>query len=229
MSKIKNIVDRCNEIITEGEAVINSKEEYAIRIKKLMNLNSSIENIYNLCYPTGIPEHLRLGNLQKTLINLGFNPMHLNEFGSFSHRFQAFKGFVEDLQKGLITTNLIKIVSLDIYTDMLEQAKELRKFNIEPLNRAACVLARIILEDTLKKMCDDNKISLSTGRASEANIELKKNNIYSNAEFKLVDAWLTIGNSAAHPKSTKLDFSSITETQMDDMIKNIEDFTRKYL
>ena len=112
---------------------------------------------------------------------------------------------------------------------MLEQAKEIRKFNVEPLNRASCVLARVVLEDTLKKMCFNNKIPLKTDKASEANIELKRISIYSNAEFKLVDAWLTIGNSAAHPKSPKLDFKSITENQMDDMIKNVEDFSRNYL
>lgn len=229
MSKIKSILNRCNEIIKDGEAVINSKDEYSIRIKTVINLNSSIENIYNLCYPNGVPEHLRLSNLQDTLINLGFNPIHLNVFGYFSHRFEAFKGFKEDLEKGLITTNLIKIISLDIYSDMIEQAKSLRTHNTESLNRASCVLARIVLEETLKKICSDNSIKLKTDKASEANIELKKNYIYSNAEFKLVDAWLTIGNSAAHPKSKKLDFKSITENQLDDLIKNVEDFARKYI
>ncbi len=174
MSKIKSIINRCNEIIKEGEDVLKSEDEY-IRTKKVMNLNSSIENIYNLCYPTGVPEHLRLGNLQTTMINLGFNPREWNKFGYFLHRIQIFKGFVKDLEKGLITTNLVKIISLEIYVDMLEQAKEIRKYNVDPLNRAACVLTRVVLEDTLKKMCFSNKILLKTDRASEANIELKKN------------------------------------------------------
>ena len=62
MSKIKNIIVRCNEIIKIGEDVLKSQESNNIQIKKISKINTSIENIYNLCYPNGIPDHLRLGN-----------------------------------------------------------------------------------------------------------------------------------------------------------------------
>ncbi len=77
-----------------------------------------------------------------------------------------------------IMRNLISLISVDIYNDMVSQAIDLRKFNTEPLNRAACVLSRIVLEDGLKKMCSKHGIRLISNKADDANMELKKKNIY---------------------------------------------------
>ena len=196
---------------------------------RLPKLNTSIENVYRLCYPQEIPNHLRLDNLRNILKSQGHQVTRIKTLGFSFYRFVIFEGFVEDLEKGLITSDLIGLLSIDLYNDLIEQAKELRKINTESLNRAACVLSRIVLQEGLNKICNKNGISLKTNKAHEANMALKKNSIYGTSQFKHIDTWLSIGNSAAHPKSTKLDFSSITETQMDDMIKNIPEFIGKYL
>lgn len=225
MTNIKILIERCEEIIEEGNKILDLQHAKTLITK----VNTSIENIYNLCYSSEIPSHLTLNNLIDTLKDQGISPRYLNEVGIFNLRFNSFKGFVEDLKKGLITTDLISLISIDIYNDMITQAKDLRKFNTEPLNRAACVLSRIVLEDGLKKICSKHGISLNTNKANEANMELKRNLVYGNAQFKHVDTWLSIGNAAAHPKSPKSDFKSITAIQMDDMIKNIPEFILKYL
>lgn len=229
MTILNSILNRCNEIIKEGEDLLDNPGAEEKQYQRIMNLTTSIENIYKLSFSQGIPRHLSLDGLKDTLIAHGITPHLLYPIGIFSLRLESFKGFRKDLENGLITTSLMNILSLDIYSDMIKQAEELRKHNTESLNRAACVLARIVLEDTLKKLCSRNNIQLKRDKANEANTELKKNNIYSNAQFKLVDAWLAIGNSAAHPKSTKLNFQTITENQIDDMIKNVNDFANKFL
>ena len=226
MVDIKTLIERCDEIIKLGEEVLSSPNEKRNQAPKI---NTSIENIYNLCYPNGIPSHLALNNLKSTLLSQGVSPRFSTLIGFFQARLDIFKGFVEDLKKGLITTDLISLISIDVYNDLLLQAQDLRKFNTEPLNRAACVLARIVLEDGLKKICSKKGIILKFNKANEANTELKKKLIYGNPQFKQVDTWLSFGNAAAHPKSPKLDFNSITEPQMDDMIKNIPQFLIKYL
>ncbi len=199
------------------------------KIERVPKINASIENIYNVCFPNGIPKHLAIDNFKKTLINQGVHTPSVTEVGYFNYRLNTFKGFVEDLKAGLITSDLITLISIDVYSDMIQQAIELRKFNTEPLNRAACVLARIVLEDGLKRICSKHNIILTANKANEANVELKKNLIYGNPQFKHVDVWLSIGNAAAHPAHPKLDFNSISEAQMDDMIKNIPIFIRNYL
>jgi len=130
----------------------------------------------------------------------------------------------------LITRDLVKIVTLDIYNDMIEQAQNLRAINTEPLNRAACVLARIVIEDTLKKLCYDNGIALSSDKASVANDELKKKKIITKEQWRLNQVWLDIGNKAAHPETQQEDgFSSITEEKIDDMINSIKQFAKENL
>ncbi len=226
MVDIKTLIERCEDIIKMGDEILTSSGERNDQVPKI---NSSFENIYNLCYPNGIPTHLALSNLKNTLISQGISPRFSGLIGFFKARLDIFKGFVEDLKKGLITSDLISLISIDVYNDLILQAKDLRKFNTEPLNRAACVLARIVLEDGLKKICSKKGIYLKSDKANEANMELKKNLIYGNPQFKHVDTWLSIGNAAAHPESPKLDFNAITETQMDDMIKNVPEFLTKYL
>ncbi len=168
---------------------------------------------------------MRLGNFIRTLTNLGVNKIQLNAIGLFAHRLEFFKGFKEDLEKGFVTRDLVKIVTLDIYNDMIEQAQNLRAFNTEPLNRAACVLARIVFEDTLKKLCDDNGITLSSDKASVANDDLKKQSIITKEQWRFNQVWLDIGNKAAHSETQQEEgFSSITEDKMDDMINSIKQF-----
>ncbi len=230
MSKIKNLIERCNEIIKSGEDFLELQEFNIIPIKTISKINISIENIYNLCYPNGIPDHLRLGNFIRTLTNLGVNKTQLNAIGLFSHRLEFFKGFKEDLEKGVVTRDLVKIVTLDIYNDMLDQAQNLRTFKTEPLNRAACVLARIVIEDTLKKLCYDNRINLSSTKASVANEELRKIRLITKEQWRLNQVWLDIGNKAAHSENQQEEgFSSITEDKMDDMINSIKQFAKKNL
>lgn len=228
MTDIKSIIVRCEDIIEEFSKILEMGSA-GDKLPHLHRVNSSIENIYHLCYPKGIPSHLKLENLQNTLKNSGIVLMTVSTVGFFKYRLNSFKGFVEDLKKGLITSDLMSLLSIDIYNDMIDQAIELRKIKTESLNRAACVLSRIVLEDSLKKICSKHGIILKSNKANEANMELKRNTVYGNTQFKHVDTWLSIGNAAAHPKGSKLDFTSVTETQMDDMMKNIPGFINKYL
>jgi hypothetical protein len=226
MVDIKALIERCEEIIKNADELLRSetsKDGYMLKV------STSIENIYNLCYPNGIPTHLALVNFKTTLINQGFSPSNLSGKGFFQARLGTFYGFVEDLKKGLITSDLISMISIDVYNDLIQQAKDLRKFNTEPLNRASCVLARIVLEEGLKKICSKRGIDLKSNKANEANMEIIKKLIYSNPQFKLVETCLSIGNAAAHPDSPKLKFKSIAETQIDDMLKNIPEFLTEYL
>jgi len=220
----REIIKRCKDIIKKGSQVF-SQGDGVFKANVIMNITTSIDNIYHLTYPKGIPFHLSTKNLKDVMFNMGYQPMHYNKVGIFKLILERFKGFTEDLEKGMIT-NISNIISLDLYDDMIDQAKELRQHNTEPLNRAGCVLARIVLEATLKQLCENHGVQPINETANQTNIALKGENIYSKPQFKLIDAWLGIGNTAAHPNQ---DFQSITGTDMDDMIRGIKDFALNYL
>ena len=229
MPNIQLLIKRCKEIIERCEKLLNSGDLNYIK-EKLIGFNISIENIYRTCFPKGIPDELRFDNLINTLRKMGISTTLLNEIGRFKYRLEFFKSFTDDLERGLIARDLVKVITLDIYDDMIEQAKNLREFNTEPLNKAACVLARIVLEDTLKKMCSDNGIVLNSDKASVANDELKKHRIIPKEQWRFNQAWLDICNKAAHPETLQEEgFSSITSEQMDAMIDGVKEFAKNYL
>lgn len=229
MPKVKALIKRCEEIIENCEDLLKSKDLNEIRME-LIGISASIENIYRICFPKGIPDDLRMDKFENTLRNMGINVNIISEIGRFRYRLNFFKNFTKDLEKGLVTKDLVKIITLDLYNDMIEQAQNLRTFNTEPLNRAACVLARIVIEDTLKKLCDDNKITLSSDKASVSNDELKKLRIITKEQWRFNQVWLDIGNKAAHPEIPQEEgFSSITEDQMDNMINNVKQFAKENL
>jgi len=226
LKDIENILERCEEIIEKGEKAFNDEE--ALRKHQYENSFSvfaSIEDIYHLIYPNKLPYHLTTTYFNEFLKSSGIYTTNYQPHYFFKLRFEKFKAFTEDLKKGLIT-KFSNIITLDLFNDLLEQATELRTHNTEPLNRAACVLSRIILEDSLKKLCDNNNLQLKTDKASEANDELKKALFYPKPQWRIIQGWLDIGNEAAHPTGN---FQSITETQIDDMIKGIKEFSLKYL
>ena len=111
MTDLNILIKRCEEIIEEGNGISNLQHGKS----QSTRINTSIENIYNFCFPNGIPTHLTLSNLLNTLKNQGISLRTLSEIGIFRLRLSIFKGFVEDLKKGLITRDLISLLSVDIY------------------------------------------------------------------------------------------------------------------
>jgi len=176
-----------------------------------------------------IPEHLKIDKFENTLRNLGVITQMISELGRFNYYLGFFKGFTEDLKSGLILRDLSKVISLNLYIDLLKQAEALRNYNTEPFNRASCVLGRIVLEDTLRQMCNTHQITLTSDKVSFANDQLKRQNVIPQVQWRQNQVWLDICNRAAHPSTSSSDFNTVTEEQMDDMLKGIHKFSEDYL
>lgn len=229
MTKIDAILSRCEKIINDADNISNSGKPAAEKIPLLQPLIASIQNIYRTCFPSGVPDHLKIGNFQNTLMNIGVQIQFLNELGIFNRYLGYFKGFVDDLKSGLILRDLSKVISLNLYNDLLKQAEDLRKYNIESLNRASCVLGRIVLEDTLNQICITHQITLTSDSASFANDQLKNQSIIPQVQWRQNQVWLDIGNKAAHPPTSSSNFNTVTEAQMDEMSTGIKKFSEDYL
>jgi hypothetical protein len=81
----------------------------------------------------------------------------------------------------------------------------------ENLIQPAAVIAGGVLEEHVRKLCDDLKISTfdaSTGRPKKLdamNADLAKTGLYGKNEQKQITAWCGIRNSAAHAKYDEFD------------------------
>ena len=120
---------------------------------------------------------------------------------------------LNDLENGYLLGQEFLIAG-EVFDSILEQAKYLVRNGYKD---PAAVLARVVLEDSLKRIARSESID-ENRKASIINDELKKKTRFSQPQWRFVQGWLDIGNSAAHGK-----FDQYTQ---DDVMKMIDDIER---
>jgi len=116
---------------------------------------------------------------------------------------------------------LNQLVRAEVFDDILEQGEYLHE---QGYYQAAGVLADAVLEDSLRKLCERNGISLDmTPKLDSMNAELAKKGVYSVLIQKRITSLADIRNKAAHGKWN--DFSS---SDVKDMLKHVRDFVTDY-
>ena len=121
---------------------------------------------------------------------------------------------MDDLEKGYLLSQEFLIAG-EVFDSILVQAKQLTQGGYKD---CAAVLARTVLEDTLKRLARSEGIDENL-RASVINDELKKSGKYPQAQWRFIQAWLDIGNAAAHGR-----FDEYSEGDVLELIKGIEQF-----
>lgn len=107
------------------------------------------------------------------------------------------------------------LIAAEIFDSILEQATEL---NDKGYKDPAAVLARVALEDTLKRMARAEGIE-DDQKTSAVNTDLWKSGIYPKAQWRQIQAWLDIGNDAAHGN-----FGNYSQEQVTNLINGVEAF-----
>ena len=135
-------------------------------------------------------------------------------FKSVSAIFIATK---EDYENGYLSSYKA-IVQAEIFDGELDQAKELLEKNYYP---AAAVIAGVVLETTLRELCD--RESIEHGKMDKMNSDLAKAGVYTKNMQKQLTALAGIRNSAAHGNSDEFTKQDVTQ-----IIKAIELFLVNY-
>lgn len=130
----------------------------------------------------------------------------------------TFKAAKEDYEGGYLF-KVRSLVSAEVLDDVLEQATALLDANHKD---PACVVARVALETTLKKLCDHQGIS--HGKLDRMNADLCKAGVYNVGMQKQVTAWADRGNNAAHGN-----WKEYTTEDVKDMIAGVNRFIAEYL
>ena len=126
----------------------------------------------------------------------------------------VLNGAPDDLQQGYLIGQEFLIAG-DVFDSILEQAEELvhNKYK-DP----AAVLARVVIENTLRKLAKSESID-DTLKASAINDELKKKGRLTQPQWRYAQAWLDIGNAAAHGEFDKYALEDVST-----MIQSIRQF-----
>lgn len=141
----------------------------------------------------------------------------INSYESSSVAFKRMKAvFIAamDDYKGGYLTSIKNLIQADVFDSELEQAGELLSTGYK---LAAAVIAGVVLETTLRDLC--NRKCISTGKLDKMNADLAKAGVYNKLQQKRITALADIRNSAAHGKQDEF-----TESDVQNMIRDIEQF-----
>lgn len=127
----------------------------------------------------------------------------------------------EELDKGFIT-DLENITSADLFNSIGEQAEVLLEAGYKD---ASAVYCRVILETSLKKLCDKNEIHYNSKDTINPLAQLLRNeDIINLIEWRQILSWADIGNAAAHGNFIEYNADDVKR-----MIEGINSFIKKKL
>jgi hypothetical protein len=138
----------------------------------------------------------------------------------------------DDFEKGFLD-DMATTIEAEIACDYMGQAEQLLadshrgKFDHVP----AAVLAGAVLENALRKLCDQQQppVAQKTPNGVHKTLspliqELKKSGVFNEAKAKQLQAWADIRNLAAHGE-----FSQFKRSEVEPMITGINSFLADYL
>ncbi|GAA5442612.1 hypothetical protein Misp06_00786 [Microbulbifer sp. NBRC 101763] len=130
----------------------------------------------------------------------------------------VFLAAKDDFQGGYLSS-VRNLVQAEIFDSEIEQASELLSSGYKG---PAAVVAGVILETSLRDICDQN--SIPHGKLDKMNSDLAKAGVYSKLQQKRITALADIRNNAAHGHWDLFSGSDVSE-----MIRDVKNFLRYYL
>lgn len=131
-----------------------------------------------------------------------------------SHIIGILQSACDEIKAGFIV-ELKHLIHAELFNPMLDQAQELL---YKGYKMPAAVLGRIITEQWLKDQAEKNNLTIGKkDKASRINDLLKQNGVFSEPTWRQIQAFLDVGNAAAH--------GNIDEFKDDD-VKRMFDFIK---
>jgi len=212
--RLKRLSDRMRELISEGKDVaeLERPSEYVgpyIQDKPaLHSWLSKVTNIIETSFGAQSSQSRHLSQLMPKGIQF---VEHSDEVLSIVG---LLSGAVDDLEKGYLLKQEFLIAG-EVFDSLLEQASHLIQAGYKD---PAAVLGRVVLEDALRRIARRESLD-SSEKASTINDSLRNAGVYAQPRWRMVQAWLDIGNAAAHGKA-----SDFTEQDVTKMLEGISEF-----
>lgn len=125
-----------------------------------------------------------------------------------------------DFQGGHLAS-VRSLVQAELFDSELDQASELLE---QGYKGPAAVVAGVVLETSLRDLCDQQSPAIPHGKLDQMNSALAKAGIYNKLQQKRITAIADIRNSAAHGK-----WSEFSDTDVVDMIRDVQRFLADHL
>ena len=194
----EKISTRLQALIEEGNAVAalerqspGSTGKY-IQDRDKVRTQAWLSNVLNIVESTFGVSSPQYRHLRELMPN---GPYHV------SHAYEVYpivgllSGALGDLRGGFLRDQE-QLIAADVFDSVLEQAAEL---NSQAYKDPSAVLMRVVLEDALRRLARKTSLD-SLQKAAKLNDDLKQHSVYAQPQWRLIQAWLDIGNAAAHGK-----------------------------
>lgn len=142
-----------------------------------------------------------------------------NNLSYFNLCLGAIKAAKEDYENGYLFDTRT-LIEAEVFDDFLEQSEHLLSQNYYV---ASAVIVGSVLEDSLRKLCTKNGITLSAKpKLDTMNADLAKAGVYNLLKQKQITALADLRNKAAHG------LGGFTKEDVEGMIKDVRRFTKDY-
>jgi hypothetical protein len=192
-------IARLRQLIEEGPIIAKLEKPSSvgpyIQDQDTIPLHAWLVRVTNIIESAFGPDSPHFRHLQELMPD---GPRHIEHSYEIYNIIGLLKGAIDDLEGGYLQQQSL-LVAGEVFDDILEQASHLLENGYKDVS---AVLGRVVLEDALKKIASASEIDPSF-KPSRINDELKSAGRYPQPQWRLIQAWLDIGNSAAHGEFDK--------------------------
>ena len=142
--------------------------------------------------------------------------MLLGNYAKFKNLKAVFLAAKEDFEGGYLVS-VRNLIQAEVAGNEIDQATELWDSRYIT---AAAVIAGVVLETTLRTLCEAN--GLSIGKLNKMNDDLAKAGVYNSLKHKRVTSLAALRNSAAHGKTDEF-----TADDVKSMIADVQRFAEE--
>lgn len=139
----------------------------------------------------------------------------------FVHCFGVLEAAQRDFENGVLF-DVRALITAEVLGDFIEQSEVLLAAGYHV---PAASLVGAVLEDTLRKLCEKNKVPIPTStNINRLNSDLSRAGVYDKLVQKRITALADIRNNADHGH-----FDKFTKADVEDMVKWVRSFSADYL
>ncbi len=214
--KYTRVAERLTQLISKGVEVANLELPSVhgrVYIQDNVALHAWLVSVDNIVRTAFGPASAHFIQLSQILDGKPSRSQEVNRIVGILH------GALSDLEGGFLVGQE-RLVAGVVFDIVLQQAHHLLDAGFKD---SAAVLCRVVIEDCLRRLSREEGLS-DTGKASALNDATRDCGRYGQPQWRMIQAWLDIGNAAAHGKFSDFDHSSVAA-----MIEGVERFMAQEL
>lgn len=206
--RIDGLLDEIKEIRKYGNYVVRGEDgttttsegyhhffRFCISSINLIEKLCGIDSIFYDSFPKNIEEKLYKGTTDG----------HIRYLISTSEN--VLIAIKNELESGLLLQQE-KLYAKDIMRSIKDEAEALLNAGYKD---AAAVYCRVMIESSIKKICDYNNISYNKKTKLNTLLDnLKEKKIINTPEWRQFKAWIDIGNAGAHGNFNDFDYNQVS-------------------